>query len=103
MDTSRKAKRLKHEITLQYKSQQETRRIEELNEDRLTKLLVFVSSLERTPPGAAELKRRIKHFGECKRNDEETSDQFYARLRYWLDRGMPQTKSPLHAPRQTDD
>ena len=62
-----------------------------------------VSQLDQTPSGAAELQRRRKLFGECKRIEGETSGQFYARLRHWLDRDIPQTKSPLHAPRQTGD
>ena len=103
MDPSRKANREGHEKTLQYKSQQEALGVEELYEDKLTQLLAFISGLEQTPPGAAELQRRIKFFGECKRIEGETSGQFYARLRHWLDKDMPQTKSPLHAPRQTGD
>jgi hypothetical protein len=101
MDQSRKANREDNEITLQYKSRQETRLIEELNEDKLTQLLAFISQSEQTPLGAAGLQRRKQLFGECKRIEGETSGQFYARLRHWLDRDMPQTKSPLHAPRQT--
>ena len=103
MDASRKANREDHEITLQYKSRQEALLVEELNDDKLTQLLAFISRLEQTPPGAAELQRRIKLFGECKRIEGETSGQFYARLRHWLDREIPQTKSPLHAPRQTGE
>lgn len=103
MDASRKANREGNEITLQYQSRQETLSIEELNEKKLRTLLAFVSQLEQTPPGAAELQRRTKLFGECNRIDGETSGQFHARLRHWLDRDMPQTKSPLHAPWQTAD
>ena len=103
MDSSRKANREANEITLQYKSRQETLLEEELAEDKLTQLLAFISQLDQTPLGAAELQRRRKLFGECKRIEGETSGQFYARLRHWLDRDIPQTKSPLHAPRQTGD
>jgi hypothetical protein len=103
MDTSRKANREDHEITLQYKSRQEALLVEELNQDKLTQLQAFVSRLEQTPPGAVELQRRIKLFGECHRIEGETSGQFYARLRHWLDRDVPQTKLPLHPPRQTGD
>jgi hypothetical protein len=103
MDTSRKANREVNEKTLQYQSRQESLLVEELNEDKLTQLLAFISGLEKTPAEAAELQRRIKLFGECKRIEGETSGQFYARLRHWLDREMPKTKSPLHAPRQTGD
>jgi hypothetical protein len=103
MDTTRKATREGNEITLQYQSPQEVLLVEGLNEDQLTELLKFISGLEQTPVGAADLERRIKLFGECKRNEGETSGEFYGRLRHWLDRDMPQTKSPFHAPRQTGD
>ena len=103
MDRSRKADREGNEITLQYKSRQEILLDEELTEDNLAELLVFISQLDQTSSGAAELQRRRKLFGECKRIEDETSGQFYARLRHWLDRDIPQTKSPLHAPRQTGD
>jgi hypothetical protein len=102
VDTSRKANREDHEVTLQYQSRQEKLSIDEQNEFKLTQLLAFISQLEQTPPGTAELQRRTKLFGECKRIEGETSGQFHGRLRHWLDREMPRTKSPRHAPRQTD-
>jgi hypothetical protein len=43
--------------------------------------------------GFAEIQSRAKVFGECKRGDDETSSQFLARLRNWLDRDLPTTKS----------
>jgi hypothetical protein len=103
MDGSRKATRDGNETTLQYKSHQEALLDEELSEDKLTQLLVFISRLDETPAGAAELQRRTKLFGECKRIEEETTDQFYVRLHRWLGRDLPPTKSPLHAPRQTGE
>ena len=103
MDNSRKANREGNEKTLQYKSRQETLLDEELSEDKLKELLESMSQFDQTPLGAAELQRRRKLFGECKRIEGETSGQFYARLRHWLDREMPQSKSPLHAPRQTGE
>ena len=103
MDVSRKANREANEITLQYKSRQEILLDEELAEEKLVELLAVISQLDQTPSGAAELQRRRKLFGVCERIEGETSGQFYARLRHWLDRDMPQTKSPLHAPRQTGD
>ncbi len=103
MDASRKASREGNERTLQYQSRQETLDIEEQNEEKLRQLLAFIRQLEQTPLGAAELQRRTKLFGECNRIEGETSGQFHARLRHWLDRDIPQTKSPLHAPRQTAD
>jgi hypothetical protein len=53
--------------------------------------------------GAADFQRRRELFGECKRIEGETSGQFYAWLHHWLDRVIPKTKLPLHAPRQTGD
>jgi hypothetical protein len=103
LDTSRKATREGNETTLQYQSPQDALLVEELNEDQLTRLLKFVSHLEQTPAGVTELQRRLKAFGDIKRTDGETSGQFYGRLRHWLDRELPQTKSPLHPPRQTDE
>ena len=103
MDTSRKANREANEITLQYKSRQETLLDEEFTEDKLTQLLAIIRQLDQMPSGAADLQRRTKLFGECKRIEGETSGQFYARLRSWLDRDMPQAKSPLHPPWQTGE
>jgi hypothetical protein len=103
MDHTRKANREANEITLQYKSRRERMLDEELAEDNLAQLLVFINQLYQTPSGSDELQRRRKLFGECSRIEGETSGQFHARLRHWLDRGMPQTKSPLHAPRQAGE
>jgi hypothetical protein len=103
MDVTRKANREADEITLQYKSRQETLLDEELAEDNLSQLLLFKSRLAETPDGIAELARRGKLFGDCTRIEGEASGQFYTRLRQWLDRELPQTKTPLHAPRQTGD
>ena len=101
MDRSRKENREGHEITFQYKSRQETLLDEELIEDKLTQLLAFIGELEQTPAGTAEIQRRVKLFGKCKRSEGETSAEFYAKLHHWLERENPQTKSPLHPPRQT--
>jgi hypothetical protein len=103
MDHTRKANREANEVTLQYKSRRERMLDEELAEDNLTQLLMFISQLYQTPSGSDELQRRRKQFGECNRIEGETSGMFYARLRHWLDRDMPQTKLPLHAPRQTGE
>jgi hypothetical protein len=103
MDRSRKANRENDEITLQYKSQREARLVEDDNDDKLAQLLAFVQLLERTPPGAAELRRRKRLFGECDRSEDESSGQFCARLRHWLDREMPRGRSPRHAPRSASD
>ena len=102
MDITRKANREAQEATLQYRSRQEALLDEELIEDKLKQLLEFVGGLKQTPEGAAEIQRRVKLFGECQRSEGETSGEFYAKLRRWLDRDNPRTKSPLHPPRQTD-
>ena len=50
MDKSRKANREGNEVTLHYKSKQETRLDEELSEDKLTQLLVHISQLDQRQP-----------------------------------------------------
>jgi hypothetical protein len=102
MDRSRKENREGHEKTFQYMSRQETLLDEELIEDKLTQLLAFVGELEKTPERTAQLQRRVKLFGKCNRGEGESSAEFYAKLYHWLHRDIPQTKSPLHPPRQTD-
>jgi hypothetical protein len=101
MDRSRKENREGHEKTFQYKSRQVGLLDDELIEDKLTQLLAFVGEMEKTPAGTAEIQRRVKLFGECKRGEGETSAEFYAKLHHWLHRDIAQTKSPLHPPRQT--
>jgi hypothetical protein len=103
VDSSRKANREDQEITLQYQSPQDALLVEELNQEKLRQLLLFIGKLEQTPSGVADLQRRNKLFGECLQIAGETSGSFYARLRHWLDRDIPRTKSPLHAPRQTGE
>ena len=101
MDRTRKANRPDDEVTLQYKTQNDTRREAELIDEKLAELQATIAQLEQTSQGMAELQRRITLFGECKRLDEETSAQFYDKLRVWLARDLPPKKLPLHAPRQT--
>ena len=103
MDRSRKANREGNEVTLQHKSRKQGLLIEELVEEKLAELQASLEQLKQAPEGMAELERRAKAFGECTRIEGETSTQFYAKLRRWLDREIPQTKSPLHPPRQTVD
>jgi hypothetical protein len=101
MDITRKANREAQETTLQYRSRHEALLDDELTEDRLAQLLAFLDQLKRTPDGTAEIQRRVKLFGKCKRGDGETSAEYYGKLRHWLDRDFPKTKSPRHPPRQT--
>ena len=100
MDRSRKENRESREKTFQYKSQQEVLLDAELAEDKLAQLMAFVRELEHAREGNADVQRRIKLFGECKRSDGESSVDFYAKLHHWLHRDIPQTRSPLHPPRQ---
>ena len=102
MDRSRKMTREGNEITLQHKSQKEALLIEELIEEKLAQLQASVEQLKETPEGTTDLQRRIKAFGECQRIEGETSGQFFDKLRRWLDREIPQTKAPLHPPRQVE-
>ena len=102
MEITRKANREAQEAILRNESRHEAMLDDELIEDKLAQLLTFVAQLKRTSIGSAEIKRRIKLFGACKRGEGETSAEFYAKLRRWLDRDMPKAKSPLHASIQTD-
>lgn len=102
MDRSRKATREGNEVTLQHMSPKEALLIEELVEEKLVRLQASIELLKQTPEGTVELQRRIKAFGECQRIEGETSGQFYDKLRRWLDRDIPLTKSPLHPPRQVE-
>ena len=101
MDHSRKANREGNEVTLQHKSRKEALLIEELVEEKLAHLQVSIEQLKQTSEGTAELQRRVKAFGDCQRIEGETSGQFYDKLRRWLERDIPLTKSPLHPPRQS--
>jgi CRISPR/Cas system-associated endonuclease Cas1 len=103
MDRSRKANREGNEVTLQHKSPKQALLVEELVEEKLAELQASLEQLTQTPEGRAERERRAKAFGACTRIEGETSTQFYAKLRRWLDREMPPTKSPLHPPRQIVD
>jgi len=103
MDRTRKANREDHEVTLQYRTSNENLREAERVEEKLKQLLATVAQLEQTPQGPAELQRRVKLFGECQRLADETTAQYCDKLRVWLERDLPQTKSPRHAPRQTGD
>ncbi len=101
MDRSRKANREGNEDTLQHKSQRDALLTEEMIEGKLAQLQASIEQLKQTPEGTAMLQQRVKIFGECKRIESETSGEFYEKLRRWLDRDMPQAKSPRHPPRQT--
>ena len=103
MNPKQNAKREGHEATLQYRTHQETLGVEERYEERLAQLHSYIRQLKRTPPGAVEFERRIKVFGECNRVDNEPTNQFYGRLRHWLDRDMPLAKARLHPPRHSGD
>ena len=103
MDRTRKANREDHEATLQYRTKNEALDEAELIEEKLAQLQVKVAQLEQTPEGVAELQSRTTLYGESKRLAAETSARFCDKLRVWLERDLPQTKSPLHPPRQTGD
>ncbi len=103
MNASPKANRKTDGVALKYRSGRETLPVRALNEDKLRQLLTFMSQLANTPAGAAELERRLTLFGECKRRENETSIQFCARLRHWLDRDLPKKKSPFRSSWQMTD
>ena len=86
MNPNRRMQREAVEATLQFRSRQETLSAEDLIEEKLTHLQMFIEHLKCTPHGWAEIERRIKRFGDCKQYDGETSGHFYGKLRHWLDR-----------------
>jgi len=102
MDRSRKATREGNEVTLQHMSPKEALLIGELVEQKLAQLQASMEQLKQTPEGSIDLQRRTKAFGECQRIEGETSGRFYDKLRRWLDRDIPLTKTPLHPPRQVE-
>jgi hypothetical protein len=103
MDPSVKTWREANDFTLEFQSMHEVLPINEVDENNLRQLLVYICWLEQTPQGATDLQRRITLFGDCRRSDSETSDQFHARLRNWLDRELPKSKLHRHATRQTSN
>jgi hypothetical protein len=86
MHPTRKMKREALEATLQFRNRQKTLAVEDLIEEKLTHLQIFIRHLTRTPYGLAEIERRTTRFGDCKRIEGETSGHFYGKLRHWLDR-----------------
>ena len=102
MDRTRRATREGNEVTLHHRTENDAVRIAEIVAEKLVELEASIEQLKQTPVGAAELARRIKTFGECRRSDEETTTEFYDKLRHWLELTIPQTKSPLHPPRQSN-
>ncbi len=86
MTPTRKMKREALEEAQQYRSHQSNLQGDEIAEEKLTQLQAFIGHLSSTPYGRQELQLRSDRFGDCKRNEGETSGQFYARLRHWLDR-----------------
>lgn len=103
MDRSRKATREGNEVTLQHMSPREALLLDDLVEEELANLQALIEQLRQTPKGTAELQRRVKVFGECQRTEDETSGQFCDKLRHWLNRDIPLTKSPIHPPRQVEN
>ena len=100
MDRTRKTTRAGNEVTLQHQSRNENSPIEALVEETLAELQASIEQLKQTPKGLTELQRRVKTFGDCQRIEGQTTVQFYDKLRRWMDREAPSTKSPLHPPRQ---
>jgi hypothetical protein len=103
MKPSRKLSREAWEKTLQYRSHQERLLIDELLDEKLNQLQVFIGQLKRTPHGRAELQRRSRSFGTCQRMEGESAGEFYGRLRHWLDRDLAPLKSPRNGSRPPVD
>lgn len=103
MDRSRKATREGNETTLQHKSLADFQMTEELMQERLAGLQSLIEQIRKKPAGKVEIAKRISAFGECTKLESETAGQYYERLRFWLERRLPQQKRPLHPPRQIGD
>jgi hypothetical protein len=61
---------------------------DELIKAKLAQLQSFVSQLEKTEYGRADLRARVRAHGDCTIEAGETDRQFYGRLRKWLDRDV---------------
>jgi len=61
---------------------------EELIKAKLAQLQSFVSQLEKTEYGRADLRARVRAHGACTIESGESDRQFYGRLRKWLDRDV---------------
>ncbi|MCE9607224.1 MAG: hypothetical protein K8U03_20245 [Planctomycetia bacterium] len=92
MDRSRKTNRESTEIALPRPSEPAGAPTTDLVEQKLGQLQAFVEQLRRTPAGSEMLAERVQAFGECKRAEGETANQFHAKLRRWLDRDIPHAK-----------
>jgi hypothetical protein len=100
MDRTRKATREGNEVTLQHKSREDASLTDEWVEECLANLQTLIEQQKQTPTGDAEFKERINALGECTRIEGETSFDFHNRLHRWHTREIPQTRIPLHPPRQ---
>jgi hypothetical protein len=60
----------------------------ELIKAKLAQLQSFVSQLEKTEYGRADLRARVRAHGACTIEAGETDRQFYGKLRKWLDRDV---------------
>lgn len=56
--------------------------------EKLSNLSGFVQQLAQTDAGKADLDRRTRMFGPCKRAAGESNRDYYGRLRRWLDRDL---------------
>src|SRR4051794_4971897 len=93
MDMTRKAHREAQDAIRRYGDRQKGLLDWQVADEKLAQLLAFIGQLERTPAGSIELESRIERFGGCNRNDGESAAEYYSKLRHWLDRDLPRTKS----------
>jgi len=96
MDMTRKAHREAQDAIRRYGDRQKSLLDWQVAEEKLTQLLAFIGQLERTPAGSIEIESRVQRFGGCDRRDGESSAEFYSKLRHWLDRDLPRSKSRPH-------
>ena len=92
-----------NDFTLEFQSRHETLPINEYDENNLRQLLVYISCWNRRlrePPAFNAESNSSACANEAKMKPRASSAP---RLRHWLDRSLPKTKSPQHAPMQTSD
>ena len=88
MNPRGKTKREDLETSVNYRLQLTKLLPEGLVDERLSQLQTFIRQLGNTPTGLADLQRRTERFGDCQQIESETANQFYGRLRRWLDRDI---------------
>lgn len=97
MDRNRKAGREGDEITFRYRSRNEDLLDEELIEGRMTQLVAVIAEMQHAAVGSVRLERRSRWCGACERVADDSTVEFYAKLRPWIESDLPRSKLPASA------